>query len=484
MNKTFRRIENVVPVILAGGSGTRLWPMSRGTMPKQFLKLDGKRSLLQDTVARSLECFVERPWIITTDSVRFLVDQELSELGVGGVRLLLEPAGRDTAAATFLVALAALKHAPGQMVFVQPSDHLIPDHEGFAKAVGKAARVAAGGSIVTIGLTPSAPETGFGYIETGAPLGEEGAYRTASFREKPSLEVAETYLAGGKHLWNAGMFMFDPAMMVEEAENHVPEIIEPTRQAYGALVEEGGLVEMPSALAYGRIPALSLDYAIMERTGDSAVVKADFEWSDVGSWEAVWEALPKDEAGNVTNENTLLSNTKNAYVHSSGPMVVASDVEDIAIIADTDAVLVTSRRASQDIKSLLALLKAGGHDNLVREHKTVYRPWGGYTSLALFDRFQVKRLFVKPGKRLSLQKHFHRSEHWVVVTGTAEVTINDEVRLVQENESVYINSGDVHRLANPGRIMLEVIEVQTGSYLGEDDIVRLQDDFKRAPVER
>lgn len=474
------KIENTIPVILAGGSGTRLWPMSRGTMPKQFLRLGGQKSFLQQTVERSLACFAEKPWIITTDRLRFLVDEQLAEIGAEGIRLLLEPAGRDTAAAAFLVALAAVRHAPGRFVLLQPSDHLISDVAAFAEASSRAVARAAGGEIALIGLAPDRAETGYGYIEGGEEVAEN-VHRVASFKEKPTAELAETYSTDGRHLWNAGMFLFDPQVMLQEAEHYAPEILAATRAAYESLAEEGPLVETPSAADYARIPALSIDYAVMEHTKAACVVAGRFGWSDVGSWQSAWDALPKDEQGNVAGESTLLRQTRNSYVQSSGPMVVVNDVEDLVVVADSDAVFVGSRKSSQSIKEMLALLKASGHQALIDEHKTVHRPWGGYTSLVKMGRFQVKRLFVKPGKRLSLQRHYHRSEHWIVVSGCGEVTINETTKLLHENESVYIAAGDTHRLANPGKVLLEIIEVQTGTYLGEDDIIRFEDDFRRAP---
>lgn len=471
----------IVPVILSGGVGTRLWPLSREAYPKQFWPLVSDRTMLQETANRAQGPAFAPAMVVCGEAHRFLVSEQLRECGVGeGARVVLEPAPRGSAAAVAAAAvLTAETDGPGTVLWVMAADSAIADPEALrASMVGPAATAARAGKIVTFGIRPTAPETGYGYIETGTEIpGTGGALQVARFVEKPDAAAAEAMLRDGRHLWNSGMFVATAAVLIEELGRHAPEVLAAARAAVaGASQDAIGFVRLGADLK--RSPDLSLDVAVMERTDRAAVVPCDPGWSDVGSWSVLWEVSPKDEAGNATQGPVELLGAKNCYVRSDGVLTAVVGLEDVVLVVTDDAVLACRRDRAQQVKALVERLRAAGRKEAT-EHRRVYRPWGSYEGLILGDRFQVKKITVRPGRRLSLQKHFHRAEHWVVVGGTAIVERDAERLLLRENESVYLPLGCVHRLENPGMIPLTLIEVQSGPYLGEDDIVRLEDSYGR-----
>lgn len=468
----------VYPVVLAGGRGTRLWPLSRADKPKQFLPMHSGRSLFENTVLRHramAECAA--PWVICGEADRFQVDDGLTAIGVTQARVVTEPMARNTAPAIAAVAALIAAEDPEALLLVLPSDHLISADAGYFAALQAAFAEAKAGRMVTFGVVPTLPETGYGYIK--AAPGDDAVRKVERFVEKPPLEEAARMVAEPDYYWNAGFFAFSAAALLAELESTAPEVVAAARAAAEAAKREGGVIAL-DADAFAAAPDISIDYALFERTERAAVAPIACRWSDVGSWRAYWETLDKDEAGNAVIGKGTPVGSRNALIVSDQADVIALGVEDLAIIAVADAILVCPLDRAQDVKAVVARLKEEGRTQLLDVSPTVTRPWGGYSSIMNGPRFQVKHLFVSPGKRLSLQKHHHRAEHWVVVRGTAEVTIDDTVQTLTENQSIYIPQGAVHRLANPGRILLEVIEVQTGSYLGEDDIVRLQDEWGRA----
>ena len=466
-------------VVLCGGSGTRLWPLSRSLYPKQFMDLGG-HTLFGDTVDRAAALpDGGEPLVVCNEEHRFYVAAALQRKGLRGT-ILLEPQGRNTAPAIALAAFSALSGLSGgddPLLLVLPSDHVLKPQAAFAGAVARARACAETGRIVTFGITPAAPETGFGYIRRGDPL-PSGGYAVARFVEKPDLAGAEAMLADGGYLWNSGMFLFRASVYLEELARCAPEIHAACRAAWDGRRADHDFIR-PDADAFLGSPADSIDYAVMEKTGQAAVVPLTADWSDLGSWEAFYEAAPHDGDGNVRVGDVFAEATHNSYLHASGRLVATLGVSDLVVVETADSVLVADRSRVQDVKKLVEALKKQGRGE-AENHPLVYRPWGSYEALAKGDRFQVKRIVVKPGGQLSLQKHHHRAEHWVVVAGTAEVTVGDEVRLYHEDQSTYIPLGTVHRLKNPGIIPLVVIEIQSGSYLGEDDIVRLEDRYGRS----
>jgi mannose-1-phosphate guanylyltransferase len=472
--------DKIVPVILAGGQGTRLWPMSRSARPKQFLSLTGTGSLYQQALQRISGPRYAPPIVITNAEYRFLVAEQAQELDVPLSGVLLEPVARNTMAAIAAAAFYARQKFGGDAVLhVLASDAAITPDPNYWESVEAAAAAARTGRLVTFGITPTAPETGYGYIESGAEIAG-GVNAVARFVEKPDREKAEQMLAAGGFYWNSGMFMLGVDTFLEETKTLSAE----SHAAAGEAVEKARIdldfVRLDEA-AFARAPNISVDYAVFEKSDKVAMVPVTFAWSDLGSWDAVWKVSPRDAAGNVANGSATLSDTRNSLVMSDKAHVVVDGLDDIAVIASEDAVYVGKLSNAQRVGAIVKALRARPETaELTEVHKTAYRPWGGYSSILGGDRFQVKRLFVKPGKRLSLQKHHHRAEHWVVVRGTAEVTRDGEVIMLSENESIYLPLGCTHRLANPGKILLELIEVQTGSYLGEDDIIRIEDEFGRA----
>jgi mannose-1-phosphate guanylyltransferase len=472
--------SKIIPVIMAGGKGTRLWPLSRASAPKQFIQFIGDKTLFQATLSRvSDPKLYEAPVVITNEDFRFLVAEQARELGIKLSGILLEPVARNTAPAV-AAAAAFVEGRFGEDAILQvlASDHEITADAGYFDAIRIAKETALSGKLVTFGIAPTEPATGYGYIEIGEAL-PSGACKVKRFVEKPVLAEAEKMLSTGGFAWNSGIFMFKAGQVLSELGNFAPEVEAAARAALAKASSDLDFTRL-DAQEFAASPDISVDYALMEKTSNAAVVPSSFTWSDLGSWDAVWKLGARDEAGNVTSGKTTLINTKNSLVMSRTSHLAVQGLDGVAVIASEDAVYIGRLEDSQDVGKIVKQLAAAKATAALTEtHPTSYRPWGGYTSVLNGDRFQVKRLFVTPGKKLSLQKHHHRSEHWICVKGTAEVTIGEETRIVRENESIYIPQGEVHRLANPGKIMLEVIEVQTGSYLGEDDIIRIVDEFGR-----
>lgn len=471
--------QGVIPVILCGGSGTRLWPLSRSEAPKQFTKIGNETSLFQKAILRhqSNEHYT-RPIIITNDAYRFQVAEQALEVGVELGAIILEPASRNTAPAIAAAVTFINKSNPDALVHVLPSDHLIEDNNTYRDALNTASESAKVGYLVTFGVTPNQPATGYGYIKAGKKLAT-GASEVAQFIEKPELDKAQAMLDEGGYSWNSGMFLFSAKDFMSELGNFQPEITDAVQQAVDKAETDFDFVRLHKT-AFEASPSISVDYAVFEVTQKAAVVSAEITWSDIGSWDAFYESRDADYNGNVTTGSATFVGSERNMVLTDRHHVALNGVSGLTVVANDDAILVSAMESSENVKDVVSALKNNPETAiLAKEHKTNYRPWGGYTSILNGDRFQVKKLFVKPGKKLSLQKHHHRSEHWVVVSGTAEVTIDDSVMTLSENQSVYIPLGAVHRLANPGKILLEVIEVQSGSYLGEDDIIRIQDDFGR-----
>jgi len=473
--------QPVVPVILAGGQGTRLWPLSRSARPKQFLPLTGKTSLFQETLKRvSDPSRYAAPIVITNADYRFVVAEQAQEIGVPLAGILLEPVARNTTAAIAAGAVFAERQSGADTVIhVLASDAAIVADDAYWASVDVAAAAASKGSLVTFGISPTGPETGYGYIEVGAERGD-GTRDVARFVEKPDLDRAVAMLRQGGFYWNSGMFMLGAGSFLDECRALSPESFEAAQGAVENARADLDFVRLDEA-SFATAPNISVDYAIFEKSRKVAVVPVSFSWSDLGSWDAVWKVSPQDAQHNAVVGDATLSNTTNSLVHSEKAHVAIEGLDDVAVIATEDAVFVGRLSESQKVGAMVKALKARPETQAITEiHKTAYRPWGGYSSILNGARFQVKKLFVKPGAKLSLQKHHHRAEHWVVVSGSAEVTIDGKVTMVNENESIYLPLGCVHRLANPGKILLEVIEVQTGSYLGEDDIIRIEDEFGRA----
>jgi mannose-1-phosphate guanylyltransferase / mannose-6-phosphate isomerase len=470
----------LIPVILSGGAGTRLWPLSRELYPKQLLPLVGTRTMLQETALRLAGLESEPPIIVCNEAHRFLVAEQLRQLGVAPRAIVLEPMGRNTAPAIALAAHAALSRRTGEegdpILLVLPADHLIRDLKAFQAAVRRALPAAEKGRFVTFGIVPNAPETGYGYIQRGASEGE-GVHRIAKFVEKPDLERAKSFLAGGEHYWNSGMFMFAARRYLEELGRLAPDIAKACKLAYEGAKTDLDFTRLDER-AFERSPSNSIDYAVMEKTTDAVVVPLDAGWSDVGSWAALHEAQDADAQGNVTHGDVVVEDTSGSYLHAESRLVAAIGLKDHVVVETKDAVLVAPKERVQDVKKLVGRLKQKGrYEHSL--HREVFRPWGSYDSIDHGDRFQVKRLSVKPGASMSLQMHHHRAEHWVVVSGTARVTRGEEIFLLEENQSTYIPIGTKHRIENPGKVPLHIIEVQSGSYLGEDDIVRLDDKYGR-----
>jgi mannose-1-phosphate guanylyltransferase/mannose-6-phosphate isomerase len=472
-------VPRIIPVLLSGGTGSRLWPLSREAYPKQLLPLVGAETMLQQTMMRAMDrTTFGRPLVIANHEHRFIIAEQLRALGIQDAAIVLEPLGRNTAPAAAVAALCAVQDDPEACILIMPADHAIRDVDGFKAAVATGARAAAQGRFVLFGMKPTEPATGYGYIRTGAALPEApGVHQVAAFVEKPERAAAEGYLASGDYLWNGGIFLLPARILLEEFERHAPDLLAQARASLEAATRDIDFLRLDPA-AFEQCPSISIDYAIMEKTERAVVVPADFGWTDVGSWSALWDIGAKDAGGNVAVGDVVAEGAKNSYLRSDGPLVAALGVEDIIVVATPDVVLVASKSRDQDVKLLVERLKAAGRE-AASQAPQVHRPWGFYQSVHNGDRFQVKRITVNPGAKLSLQKHFHRAEHWVVVNGTALVTRDNEQILLRENESVFLPLGCVHRLENPGRLPLNLIEVQSGPYLGEDDIVRIEDVYAR-----
>ncbi len=471
-------VPRIVPVILSGGSGTRLWPVSRESFPKQLWPLISDRSMLQETALRARGPDFAPPVVVCNEEHRFLIAEQLREAGIAGARIVLEPVGRNSAPAIAAAALLVAETDPDAVLWMMAADAAIGDVPALHRALDQAALAARAGHVVTFGARPTAPETGYGYIEAGAALpGLPGVHALARFVEKPDAEAAAAMLASGQYLWNSGMFVFTASTLLAELAAHAPAVLDAVRKAVAARKTDLDFIRLDPE-AFAACPSISLDYAVAERTAHAAVVPAELGWSDVGSWTALWELGAKDAAGNVVLGDAVLAGAENCYVRSDGMLVAVVGLKDAVVVVTKDAVLAADRAHAQEVKPLVDRLRAAGRKEAVA-HNRAYRPWGFYESLIAGERFQVKRIVVAPGRKLSLQKHFHRAEHWVVVSGSALVTRDAETLLVHENESVYLPLGCVHRLENPGKIPLTLIEVQSGAYLGEDDIVRLEDTYGR-----
>ena len=480
----------IQPVVLSGGSGTRLWPLSREKYPKQLLPLIGEDSLLQATVRRvegiaGVE--LAAPMVVCNEEYRFVIAEQMRLMGKPGT-VVLEPLGRNTAPALTIAAHAAIKNGADPVLLVMPADHVIMDGAAFRVAVVKGAQLAQAGAVVTFGITPDAPETGYGYIQSGAAFGTDGAKQIARFVEKPDLQTAQAYLDEGTYSWNSGLFMMKASVWLAAMERCRPDIAQACATAWSEGRADGEFVRVGKE-AFSACPSDSIDYAVMERLAGQGgavleglptgvVIPLSAGWSDVGAWEALWNVLPKDDAGNVAQGDVLMQDSRNTLALSEGRLIACVGVDDLIVVETADAILVAHKNKTQDVKKIVDRLKQAGRSE-GQAHRKVFRPWGWYDSIDHGERFQVKRIVVKPGAALSLQMHHHRAEHWIVVSGTAKVTVGDKTLLLSENESTYIPLGTTHRLENPGKLALEMIEVQSGSYLGEDDIVRFEDVYGR-----
>lgn len=465
------------PVILAGGTGSRLWPKSRAALPKQFLALTSEQTMLQETMTRLDGTGAEAPIVICNDAHRFLVAEQLRKQDIQHGGILLEPVGRNTAPAIALAALHATQNGEDPVLLVLAADHLIKNKTVFHSAIAKAEKLAHKGYLVTFGIVPDQPHTGYGYIKADAAI--DDGFGVAEFVEKPNLETAEKYVASGQYFWNSGMFMFKASRYLEELEKYNPDILNACKQAIASESADLDFIRV-DAETFAACPDDSIDYAVMEKTQQAAMVPLDAGWSDVGSWSSLWEtAEVKDDNGNVIIGDAILENVHNSYINSEERLISVIGLDDIVVVETKDAVMVAHKDKVQDIKNVVNTLKAQKRPEF-EFHREVFRPWGSYDSIDNGARFQVKRITVKPGEKLSVQMHHHRAEHWIVVSGTANVTIGENTKMVTENESTYIPIGEVHALENPGKIPLELIEVQSGAYLGEDDIVRFSDRYGRS----
>jgi mannose-1-phosphate guanylyltransferase/mannose-6-phosphate isomerase len=484
-------MNKIVPVILCGGSGTRLWPLSRAGFPKQFLVLSGTTSLFQQAVARvnnlsASDIILGETLIVTGEEHRFLALDQLREMREIKAALLLEPVARNTAPALALAALQATENGQDPILVVTPADHAVTDTDAFTHALQSAVRSAANGSIVILGIQPDRPETGYGYIKViPNATGPSSHLTVESFVEKPDLDTAMRYLAEGGYFWNAGVFVLKASTWLKALAHFRPDIASATDAAWAGKTVDAPFVR-PDKTAFAAVPGESIDYAVMEKCPGSQfpnqMVALEAGWNDLGAWDAVWQVGQQDAQGNVAYGDTLLADTNNTFIHASSRLVSVVGVNDLVIVETADAVLVADRSQSQNVKEIVSMLNARQRAELTL-HRKVHRPWGWYDSIDEAERFKVKRIQVKPGASLSLQKHHHRAEHWIVVSGTAEVTCGDKVILLTENQSTYIPLGEMHRLKNPGSIPLEIIEVQSGSYLGEDDIVRFEDTYGRVATQ-
>ena len=465
-----------VPVILAGGSGTRLWPMSRMLCPKQFLAFEGKMTMIQATIERLNGLSHQHPVLVCNEEHRFLAAEQVRQMGLDEATIILEPVGRNTAPAITLAALHAIQNGEDPILLILAADHVIADTAAFHESLGKAFQLAGQDKLVTLGVLPKTPETGYGYIQLGEPLGESG-HKVARFIEKPDAENALAYLNSGDYRWNSGMFMFRAGKYLQELERVQPEILAACIAAREKKSVDMHFVRVDTNF-FGSCPNVSIDYAVMEKTEDAVVVSLNAGWCDVGSWSALSDLLSRDEQANTLKGDVLAQDTTNCFVMAQNRLVVTLGVSDLIIVETTDAILVAHKSKAQEIKSIVDTIRRQGRTEHLT-HREVFRPWGSFDSIDAGDRYQVKRITVKPGAKLSVQMHHHRAEHWVIVTGAARVTSGQETVLLTENQSIYIPVGQLHSLENPGVIPLEMIEVQSGPYLGEDDIVRFEDRYGR-----
>jgi mannose-1-phosphate guanylyltransferase/mannose-6-phosphate isomerase len=467
----------IIPAILSGGSGSRLWPLSRKSYPKQFLPLMDGQSLFEMTCLPTSNALFASPIVIANDEHRFLVAESLQGLGIKNSQIILEPIGRNTAAACAIAALNAVQTDKDALVLVLPSDHIIQNQSAFLAAVEAATDAAMGGAIVTFGIKATSPHTGYGYIETSTAEQIEGALSVTAFHEKPAQDVVQGYLASGQHYWNGGLFLFKASVMLEAFAAHAPEVLHACEAALTSCVRDLDFMRLPME-AFAKSPDISLDYAIIEKAAKIACVPLDAGWDDLGSFPSLGQILAQDENGNASHGDVILHDSHNSLVYSQEGCVALAGVQNLIVVNTRDATLVTTKDRAQEVKAIVELLRRENRSE-ADSHVKVHRPWGWYEQLAMGNRFQVKCIMVKPGAQLSLQSHKHRAEHWVVVAGTVEVTRNDETLSLSENQSTYIPLGAVHRLANRGMEPALLIEVQSGSYLGEDDIVRYEDVYGR-----
>lgn len=466
----------IKPIILAGGTGSRLWPKSRAALPKQFLKLTSTHTMLQNTVLRLPQNRMDNALVICNEDHRFLAAEQLRQIDVKRDGILLEPIGRNTAPAIACAALLAARKNPTQTLLVLAADHLIADDEAFERTIQNAESLANSGKLVTFGIVPTEPHTGYGYIKSGVAV--DTGFEVSEFVEKPDTNTAQKYLESGEYFWNSGMFMFKADAYLKELKKYRPDIYDACVEACDETSVDLDFIRL-NIKAFEECPEESIDYAVMEKTSDACMVPLDAGWNDVGSWSSLWETSTKDSQGNVSNGDVILNGVTNSYVNSEERLISVIGLDNVVVVETKDAVLIANRHKVQDIKKVVNALKAEKRPEF-EFHREVFRPWGSYDSIDNGKRYQVKRISVKPGEKLSVQMHHHRAEHWIVVSGTASVTIGEDTKLVTENESVYIPVGEVHALENPGKIPLELIEVQSGSYLGEDDIVRFSDRYGRA----
>jgi mannose-1-phosphate guanylyltransferase/mannose-6-phosphate isomerase len=479
-------MSSIHPVILSGGSGTRLWPLSRSMYPKQFIRFfNGRGPTFLGATLRRLgsEAGFGNPVLLCNNDHRFLISEELERTGVTPAAIILEPVARNTAAAIAVAALSVAENDPEGVLVVMPSDHVIRDEAGFVTAVRRAAQVAAKGQLVLFGIKPDTAHTGYGYIRRGAPLdaSEAGVFKVDAFFEKPDAGTAHRYIADGSYYWNSGIFVLHARTFLSELKRFEPRILEAVRAALADAQHDLGFLRLDRA-AFAQAPNISVDYAVMEKTSEAVMLPIDVGWSDVGSWASLWEIAARDDKGNYSRGEAVLEDSSGLYVHSERSLVATIGVKDLIIVDTPDALLVADKARAQDVSKVVAKLKQSNRKEQ-EQHLRNYRPWGFFETLSIGPRFQVKLLHVKPGGKLSMQMHHHRSEHWVVVQGTAKVVVGDDEKLVRENESVYIVATQWHRLENPGKVPLEIIEVQIGTYLGEDDIIRSDDAYHRAPDE-
>lgn len=469
----------LLPVIMAGGTGSRLWPMSRELYPKQFLRLHGVNSMLQETVNRLEGISVREPVVICNEEHRFLVAEQLRQINKLSHNIILEPVGRNTAPAIALAALNAVSQGDDPIMLVLAADHIINDCQAFHQAVTKAIPFAKKDSLVTFGIVPTGPETGYGYIQRGETTVNDisEAFKVERFVEKPDLKTAEQYIHSGEYYWNSGMFMFRAKRYIQELEKFRPDILDACKAAMKDSDSDKDFITIDKD-KFSTCPDESIDYAVMEKTSNAVVVPLDAGWSDVGSWSALWDVSSKDELGNAVTGDTYLHDTQNCYINTDEKLVAAVGVDNLVIVSTKDAVLVVDKSKVQDVKKIVEHLKLTKRSEY-RRHRETYRPWGRCDIVVNEERFNVNRITVKPGGAFSMQMHHHRAEHWIVLSGTAKVTIGDKTFLITENQSTFIPIGSVHRLENPGKIALELIEVQSGSYLGDDDIIRIKDHYGR-----
>ncbi|MFV3414212.1 mannose-1-phosphate guanylyltransferase/mannose-6-phosphate isomerase [Pseudomonas nitroreducens] len=468
----------MIPVILSGGSGSRLWPLSRKQYPKQFLALTGEHTLFQQTLERLVFEGMEPPVVVSNQEHRFIVQEQLEALNLKTQSILLEPFGRNTAPAVAIAAMKLLAEGRDELLLVLPADHVIDDQRAFQRALALATNAAEKGEMVLFGIPANRPETGYGYIKAGDERGlPDGVIRVERFIEKPDEARAQQFVEDGGYFWNSGMFLFRASRFLEELKKHDADIYDTCLLALERSQHDGELINIDAA-TFECCPDNSIDYAVMEKTRRACVVPLAAGWNDVGSWSSIWEVHDKDADGNVTMGDVVVHDSHNCLVHGNGKLVSVVGLEDIVVVETKDAMMIAHKDRVQDVKKVVNQLDAAGRSE-TQNHCQVYRPWGSYDSVDMGGRFQVKHITVKPGARLSLQMHHHRAEHWIVVSGTAQVTCDDKTFLLTENQSTYIPIASVHRLANPGKIPLEIIEVQSGSYLGEDDIERLEDVYGR-----